>query len=137
MSHISMKSEIPEKMRLDKWLWCARFYKTRQLAATAVKTGNVKVNHNKAKPSRMISTGDNLIIDKKGLVFEVDVHALSQNRLSATLAAQLYCETESSIENRQRRHEIRRLDRLGAIQAPRGRPDKRGRRERVKVKRGE
>ena len=85
----------------------------------------------------MISAGDRLVIDKKGLVFEVDVNALSPNRLSATLAVQLYSETESSIENRQRQREIQKLDRLGAIQAPKSRPDKRGRRERAKFKRGE
>lgn len=130
-------SDQPEKMRLDKWLWCARFYKTRQIAASAIKSGHVKVNHGKAKPSRVIASGDRLIIDKRGLVFEVDVTALSPNRLSATLAAQLYCETQSSIENRQKQRDMRRFHRLGAVQAPKARPDKRGRRERARFKRGE
>ena len=137
MSKTAVNSGIVEKIRLDKWLWCARFYKTRQLAATAIKSGNVKVNSNKAKPSRLIAVGDRLNINKKELVFEVDISALSSKRLSAPLAAQLYCETKLSIEKRLRQREIRKLDRLGAMQVPKNRPDKRGRRDRAKFKRGE
>ena len=137
MSKTAKNSGIMDKIRLDKWLWCARFYKTRQLAASAIKSGNVQVNSNKAKPSRSLFIGDRLVIDKKGLVFEVDVSALSSNRLSATLAAELYSETKASVEKREKQREIRKLDRLGKIQIPKNRPDKRGRRDRAKFKRGE
>ena len=137
MSKSNINSGIVAKIRLDKWLWCARFYKTRQLAASAIKSGKVQVNSSKTKPSRTIAPGDRLIIDKKGLVFEVDVNALSSNRLSATLAAALYSETRESIEKREKQSEIRKLDRLAAIQAPKNKPDKRGRRDRAKFKRGE
>lgn len=137
MSKNAVNSAIIEKIRLDKWLWCARFFKSRQLAASAVKSGNIKVNGSKAKPSRLISAGDRLIIDKKGLVFEVDVEALSPRRLSATLAAQLYCETRQSIEKREKLREIQKLDRLGGVHVPKNKPDKRGRRERAKLKRGD
>jgi len=137
MSKNAVNSGIVDKIRLDKWLWCARFYKTRQLAASAIKSGNVQVNGSKSKPSRSISAGDRLIIDKKGLVFEVDISALSLRRLSATLAAHLYCETQQSIEKREKQREIQKLDRLGRIHAPKNKPDKRGRRQRAKFKRGE
>ena len=137
MSKTAVNTGIVDKIRIDKWLWCARFYKTRQLAASAIKSGKVRVNNSKAKPSRSICAGDRLLIDKKGLVFEVDVSALSTNRLSATLAAELYRETQQSIEAREKKNEIRKLDYLGAIQTPKYKPDKRGRRERAKFKRGD
>lgn len=137
MTKTNINFVMVDKIRLDKWLWCARFYKTRQIAASAVKSGNVQVNGSKAKPSRSISAGDRLIIDKKELVFEVDVSALSATRLSATLAAKLYCETQQSIEKREKQCEIQKLDRLGRIHAPKTKPDKRGRRDRAKFKRGE
>ncbi len=124
-------------MRLDKWLWCARFFKSRQLAVAAIKSSNVTVNGSRAKPARSIAIGDVLLIDKKGLVFEVEITALSAQRSSASLAAELYCETEQSIEKRQQQKEIWKLDRLSRIQAPKQRPDKRGRLERVKFKRGQ
>lgn len=137
MPEIDDNSAIIDKIRLDKWLWCARFYKTRQLAASAIKSGNVQVNGSKSKPSRTISGGDRLNIDKKGQLFEIDVIALSSKRLSAVLAAQLYCETQESIEKRQKQREIRKLDRLSAVKLPKNRPDKRGRRQRARLKRGE
>lgn len=137
MTKISTNSGQKEQVRLDKWLWCARFFKSRQLAATAIKSSNVVINGSKAKPSRSIAIGDYLVIDKKGLVFEVEVIALSAQRLSATLAAQLYLETEQSIAKRQQRNELQKLDRLSQIRAPKQKPDKRGRRDRAKFKRGE
>ena len=124
-------------MRLDKWLWCARFFKSRQLAVSAVKSHNVTVNGSKAKPSRTVKIGDNLIIDKKGIVFEIEILGLCANRLSAPLAAQLYRETGKSIEKRKEQQELRKLERLSRIQIPKQKPDKRSRRERAKLKRGE
>ena len=137
MNKISINSGQKEQMRLDKWLWCARFFKSRQLAVTSIKSSNITINGSKAKPSRTIFIGDYLVIDKKELVFEVEVIALSAQRLSAPLAAELYLETEQSIDNRKQRSELRKLDRLSQIRAPKQKPDKRGRRDRAKFKRGE
>ena len=137
MTKTSTNSGQNEQMRLDKWLWCARFFKSRQLATAAIKSSNVTINGSKAKPSRSITIGDYLVIDKKGLVFEVEVIALSAQRLSATLAAELYLETQQSIAKRQQLSELRKLDRLSQIRAPKQKPDKRGRRDRAKFKRGE
>ncbi len=137
MSKTTFNTGIIDKIRLDKWLWCARFFKTRRLAAAAIKSGNVRVNDSNAKPSRSVCAGDRLLIDKKGQIFEVNVCAISPMRLSATLAAQLYRETQRSIDKREKQREIRELERLGRIRAPKNRPDKRGRRERAKYKRGD
>ncbi len=136
MNKTLINSSPKNAMRLDKWLWCARFFKSRQLAVTAIKSHNVSVNGSKAKPSRMLTTGDILIIDKKGIVFEVEVLGFSANRLSAPLAAELYLETEQSIVKRYQRQELGKLERLSRVQAPRQKPDKRSRRERAKLKRG-
>jgi len=137
MKKISTDSGQNVQMRLDKWLWCARFYKSRQLAVAAIKSNNVTVNRSRAKPARSILIGDILLIDKKGVVFEVEITALSKQRVSAPLAAQLYCETEQSIEKRRKQNEIRKLDRLSRIAVPNQKPDKRSRRDRAKFKRGQ
>ena len=136
MNKTLTNSSHKKAMRLDKWLWCARFFKSRQLAVAAIKSHNVTVNGSRAKPSRMLTIGDFLIIDKKGIVFEVEVLEFSANRLSAPLAAELYLETQQSIVKRQQRQELGKLDRLSRIQAPKQKPDKRSRRERAKLKRG-
>ena len=72
-------SSSEKTMRLDKWLWCARFFKSRQLAVSAIKSHNVTVNSSPAKPSRTVKIGDNLIIDKKGIVFEIEILGLCAN----------------------------------------------------------
>ena len=137
MSKNAENTLIVNKQRLDKWLWSVRFYRTRQIAVSAIRSGNVKVNGQRAKPSRCVNPGDRININKKGLVFDVDIVGLAKQRVSATLAAQLYCETPQSLENREKQHQLRKLDRLARIQTPKHRPDKRSRADRVKFKRGE
>ncbi len=112
-------------MRIDKWLWTSRLFKTRGLAAEAVKGGRVHVNGVAAKPSREVAPGDELQITVGPLRRTVIVRGAAERRMSATDAAALYDETEESIAERERQSEIRRLAgpmNLGA------RPTKRDRR---------
>ena len=123
-------------MRLDKWLWCARFFKTRQLASTAIRSGKATVNRCRAKPSRQITVGETLVIEKQGMVYEVEIRALSSQRLSAPLAMRLYIESPQSIQRREQQLELREHDRLSRVRIDRQKPDKRGRRLMKKFKRG-
>lgn len=121
-----------EKVRLDKWLWAARFFKTRSLAAEAVKGGRVNLNGLRAKPARQILRGDSLRIRKGQLVFEIEVLDLSEKRLGAALAQALYRESEDSLNARQKRVEEVRAHRQTLV---RGRPSKKERRMQQAVKR--
>lgn len=87
--------------RLDKWLWSARFYKTRQLAAEAVRGGHVEVNGARAKPARGVRTGDRIKVRKAPFDFDVEVLDLRERRVSAKEAQGLYRETPESIEKRE------------------------------------
>lgn len=117
-----------DKVRLDKWLWAARFFKTRALATEAISGGHVHLNGNRPKPSRTLQVGDALTIRKGQEEFEVVVRELSQKRGPASVAQQLYEESE---ESRQQREELREQRRLQAAAAPHPsrRPDKKGRRK--------
>ena len=113
--------------RIDKWLWAARFFKTRSLAQTAVRGGHVEVNGQACKPARSVRAGDQLTIQKGELRFEIEVLGVSDRRGSATVAQTLYAESEASIQRREARAEQRRLEREQG--SPRSRrPDKRERR---------
>jgi ribosome-associated heat shock protein Hsp15 len=115
--------------RIDKWLWAARFFKTREQASKACELGRVTSSGVRAKPAREVRAGDMLRIQKKDGEREVEVLALSQQRGPATVAQTLYRETEASIELRRKAAEERRL--LGPMYtaaAPTGRPGKRDRR---------
>lgn len=122
-----MGKETPA-LRIDKWLWAARFFKTRALAHTAVSSGKVQANGCKAKPSRMVSPGDRLFIVKADLEFDITVLEISANRRSAALAAQMYEETEESRVKRSELLEMKRLQNQAEMAPPR-RPDKRDRRK--------
>jgi len=98
-----------DKVRLDKWLWAARFFKTRTLAKDAIAGGKVKVNGQRAKASRDISVGMRLDIQVGWDTREVDVLALSDQRRGAPEAALLYRETDASLKARESRAEARRL----------------------------
>jgi ribosome-associated heat shock protein Hsp15 len=124
---IPPSSHQVEGERLDKWLWAARFFKSRQLAIEAVNGGKVQVNGQRAKPGKTIRVGSQVRIHKGSLEWEVEVRALSRQRRSAPEAALLYEESEQS---RLRRQELVRERREGGAQAgaPAARPNKRDRR---------
>jgi ribosome-associated heat shock protein Hsp15 len=122
-----MQSET-NKVRLDKWLWAARFFKTRTLAVEAIAGGKVHLNGNRVKPGHGISTGDQLRIRKGPYEFIVQVKGLSSRRGPAPAAAMLYEETP---ESRATRDQLAELHRLSVIAAPHTdrRPNKKQRRQ--------
>ncbi len=94
-------SEIDTKCRLDKWLWAARFFKTRSLATTAIETGKVHVDGDRVKPAKEVRIGQVVHIRNRDFEIEVDVLALSNIRKGAPEAALLYAETQASIAKRE------------------------------------
>lgn len=119
-------SEDNDKLRIDKWLWAARFFKTRSLAVDAVEAGRVTMNEARIKPAKTIGPGDHLVIRLGQYHFEVEVLGLSNKRGPASEAQKLYRESE---ESKTRRAEI--AANLKALPQPtfKGRPTKRDRRE--------
>ncbi len=117
-----------ENIRLDKWLWAARFFRTRSLAAKAVTGGHVRLNSNRIKPSRSVLGGDILYIRRGELEFTVLVLKVISRRGPAVVARTLYEETPESIVARAKSLEERRLLRSPAAR-PERRPDKRERRK--------
>ena len=97
-----------EKVRLDQWLWAARFYKTRSLSKTAINSGKVKVNGQSCKPSKEIVISDEVLIRAKHFQKTVIVSFLSNIRQNATLASKLYVETEESIDTRLREQALKK-----------------------------
>ena len=122
-------------LRIDKWLWAARFFKTRSLAAAAVARGNVLINGAAAKPARVLKGGDKLEITRERDRIEVIVMGLSGVRGPASEAALLYRETAQSSERRAAEREARALM-PARTPAPPGRPDKKARRELQRFLRG-
>lgn len=126
-----MKTEHPDAstatVRLDLWLWTARFYKTRSLARQAIETGKVDVGGQRAKASRPLRSGDALRVTRGDEVFEVRVLALSDTRAPAKVAQALYAESEASRVQREQARALRAAQRNG-YRAPEGKPDKRARR---------
>lgn len=114
-------------VRIDKWLWAARFFKTRALAARACELGRIQSNGQPAKPARDVRIGDMLKITNDGGDFQVEVLALSEIRGPALVAQTLYRETEASRELRLKAAEERKLTRQFEP-SPQGRPSKRDRR---------
>ena len=130
--HASNASKPPESaadMRLDKWLWAARFYKTRALAAEEIEKGRVQVNGQAAKPARSVRVQDRIEIRQPGSVRELLVLGLSALRGPAPVARALYQETEASILAQQKAAEARRFGIEPADTQIDGRPTKRDRRE--------
>ncbi len=131
-----MTSET-EKLRIDKWLWAARFFKTRSLAADAVETGKVLVNGVRAKPAKTIAIGDMLEIRAGKFRYEVEVLALSSQRGPAPEAQKLYRETDDS---RAQREAFAAKLRAQPLPVFKGRPTKRDRRKienfKAEVKKG-
>ena len=120
--------QICDKVRLDKWLWAARFFKTRAMATEAINGGHVHLNGSRSKPSRPLRIGDELIIRKGQDSFEIKVLLLSDKRGPATIARELYDEDEQGRLKREQLAEQRRLE-AAAHPHQHRRPDKKGRRQ--------
>lgn len=121
-----MEKATPASVRLDKWLWAARFYKTRSLAAQAIDSGKVRVNAERVKKSRTIAVGEELSIRSGPYERAVMVRALSEVRGAAPIAATLYEETVASREARER---IAAMNKAMGEALIKGKPTKQQRRQ--------
>jgi ribosome-associated heat shock protein Hsp15 len=116
-----------ESVRIDKWLWAARFFKTRSLATAAIDNGKVRLNKERVKPAHAVRAGDSLEIDNGAVEWEVLVRAVSDQRGPAAAAQALYLETEAGVARRQAEAERRKYFKEPAATI-KGRPTKRDRR---------
>jgi ribosome-associated heat shock protein Hsp15 len=114
-------------VRLDLWLWAARFFRTRALAKQAIETGKIEVGGQRAKPARTVRIGDALRIARGEETFEVEVRGVSDTRGPASAAQQLYVESDASCERREAERAARAAQRAG-YKPPESKPDKRARR---------
>ena len=119
---------MAESVRIDKWLWAARFYKTRSLAAQAVDGGKVQLNGARVKRARALAVGDRLAIHKGGYEFRIQILVLSQRRGPAQVAQTLYEESTQSIEKRAALSEQYKLA-AASTPRPQHKPDKKARRQ--------
>lgn len=117
-----------EKIRLDKWLWAARFFKTRSVAAQAVNGGKVHLNGQRVKAARTVGAGDKLEITKGVMVFDIEILGVNRTRRPAVEARELYVESEESIVRREETRDLCRMAGEGHI-APAKKPGKRDRRK--------
>ncbi len=117
-----------ESMRLDKWLWAARFFKTRQLAAEAISGGKVHLNQQRTKPGKGVTVGSHLTIHKQTLQWEIEVLELPKQRRPAKEAVHFYRESEESRLKREKQQQEERLLRAAAPSPASGKPSKRDRR---------
>ena len=122
-----------ETLRLDKWLWAARFFKTRRIATEAISGGKVHLNGGRIKPSRNVKVGDRLKIRRGDTLFEIFVEQINKQRRPASEAQQLYRETEESLKNRLAEVDRKKLEAHTRASRER-RPDKRQRRKLMEVK---
>ncbi len=126
--------EAESQQRLDKWLWAARFFKTRALAAEAINGGKVHLNGGRVKASRNIKPGDKLEISRAQFEFQVTIEAINKHRRPATEAQMLYVESQTSIEKRAELAQSLKI--LNANQPyTEKRPSKKQRRQIVRMKR--
>ncbi len=131
-----MKEKTVEGIRLDKWLWAARFYKTRALAREMVDGGKVHYNGQRSKPSKQVELNAVLTLRQGNDEREVVIKALSEQRRPASVAALMYEETAASIEKREKVAQARKLNAL-TMPHPERRPDKKERRNLIKFKYGD
>lgn len=125
-----------ERLRIDKWLWSARFYKTRTLAAEEIGKGRVEINGQEAKAAREVKVGDTVSVRRESVTRTVVVKGLSNMRGPAPVAQQLYEETPESLKAREEAAQQRRYAREPALSIEHGRPTKRGRRELDEARKG-
>lgn len=123
-------------MRIDKWLWAARFYKTRSLAVQAIEAGQVRLESERCKPAKEVRVGDELLVRHNGLEWHIVVKELSDKRGSSSVAQRLYEETESSRIKREEMLAMRRMSGEPAREI-KGRPTKRDRRVLTRLKTSE
>lgn len=119
---------MSDSVRLDKWLWAARFFKTRALAKKAIEGGKVNYDGGRAKTSKQVEIGALIRVPQGWEILEVEVLSLSDQRRGAPEARTLYAETEESVQRRAKEAEARRLTNE-AMQHPPKRPDKKQRRD--------
>ena len=127
-----------QKVRADRWLWAARFFKTRSLAKTAIEGGKVQFlsetnKSSRIKPATEFTIGDTLQIRRGEMVQTITIDGLSEKRGSAPIAQQLYTETPDSIEQRESARALKRMHNAG-LKVPQTRPSKKDRREIQKLK---
>ena len=119
---------MSDKVRIDKWLWAARFFKTRGIAREAIKGGKVELNGTRVKPGRTLSAGDRLTVRRGDDVYEITVLDLGDRRLSASLAQEKYQEDPAAMARREAAAKQRKLDYQARTDRQR-RPDKKQRRQ--------
>ena len=131
--HSQLEEEEKEAVRLDKWLWAARFYKTRTLAKEMIDGGKVQYNGQRSKPNKIVEVGATLKVRQGSDEKEIVVLALSTQRRGAPEAQLLYRETEQSLTNREKLAIARKMNAL-SMPHPDRRPDKKERRDLLKFK---
>ena len=125
-----MDPKLTEKrngVRIDRWLWAARFFKTRQNAAVALRSGRVLINGRRTKPAKMVRTGDRLEIRKAPFRYLIEVDGLTEKRVGPTIAAGLYHESDESLTARRTLQDQMKAER-STSRLQKGRPSKRDRR---------
>ncbi len=126
MTGIKRMTDSTDKLRVDKWLWAARFYKTRSISADAVESGKVTMNEARIKPAKTIGVGDRLLVRQGQIYYDVEVLGLSNKRGGAPEAQKLYRETD---ESKARRAVIAEQNKALPLPTFKGRPTKRDRRD--------
>jgi ribosome-associated heat shock protein Hsp15 len=129
----SNSNNTTQNVRLDKWLWAARFFKTRAIARDMVQSGKVHYNGQRAKPSRNVELGARVKVPSGFDSRDIEVLGLSEKRLSAPLAQELYAETAESVTKREENQAARKLNAFHSPK-PDNRPDKKQRRQIIKFK---
>ncbi len=122
-----MLMEKNDGVRLDRWLWSARFFKTRQNATDAVRSGRVLINEQRTKPAKTVRTGDKLQIRKAAFRYLIEVTVLTEKRVGPAIAASLYRESDESLQARRTLQEQMKAQR-SSTRIQKGRPSKRDRR---------
>lgn len=125
---MGLTSDPAARMRIDKWLWAARFFKTRSLASQAIDGGHIRLNGSPVKPARELHIGDTLSVTIGDQEWALEVRALNDQRRPAEEARQLYCESEDSRIRREQAREARKLAPTPGSEL-RGRPTKKARRQ--------